>query len=85
MALIHIRVSISLCMPAFRVSFACCVCVANLMPCPQGAFEMPCIDTVEDIDGFEIQVKNNKTGKEVQAANDYAKKVGQPLKFVACS
>jgi len=43
----------------------------------KGTYDMPCIDTVEDIDGFEIQVKYNKTGKEMQAANDYAKTKGQ--------
>eukprot|EP00802_Teleaulax_amphioxeia_P014626 Tamp_14696.p1 GENE.Tamp_14696~~Tamp_14696.p1 ORF type:complete len:357 (+),score=97.90 Tamp_14696:387-1457(+) len=43
----------------------------------KGSYEMPCIDTVEDIDKFEIQIKYNKTGGDHQAANDYAKKQGQ--------
>jgi len=43
----------------------------------KGSYEMPCIDTVEDIDKFEIQVKYNKTDAEYRAANDYAKLQGQ--------
>ena len=43
----------------------------------KGAFEMPCIDTVEDIDKFEMQVKFNKQEKEQQAPNDYARVQGQ--------
>mmetsp|Transcript_60217 Transcript_60217/g.141819 ORF Transcript_60217/g.141819 Transcript_60217/m.141819 type:complete len:366 (-) Transcript_60217:213-1310(-) len=43
----------------------------------KGSYIMPCIDTVEEIDGFEIQVKCNKDGKEQDAANAFAKKQGQ--------
>jgi hypothetical protein len=42
----------------------------------KGSFNMPCIDTVEDVDGFEIQVKCNKDKSENEAANKYAKKEG---------
>ena len=42
----------------------------------KGSFNMPCIDTVEDIDGFEIQVKCNKDQAENQTANKYAKNEG---------
>jgi len=43
----------------------------------KGSYVMPCIDTVEDIDAFEIQVKKNKDAKEHDAANEFAKKHGQ--------
>jgi len=43
----------------------------------KGSYKMPCIDTVEDIDAFEIQVKFNKEAKEHKSANDFAKKQGQ--------
>ena len=42
----------------------------------KGSYNMPCIDTVEDIDGFEIQVKCNKDKSENDAANKYAKTDG---------
>ncbi len=42
----------------------------------KGSFNMPCIDTVEDMDGFEIQVKCNKDKSENDAANKYAKSEG---------
>ena len=43
----------------------------------KGTYVMPCIDTVEDLDKFEIQVKFNKEGAEFKAANDFAKTHGQ--------
>ncbi|EKX44680.1 hypothetical protein GUITHDRAFT_72003 [Guillardia theta CCMP2712] len=43
----------------------------------KGTYVMPCIDTVEDLDNFEIQVKFNKEGAEFKAANDFAKTHGQ--------
>eukprot|EP00960_Hanusia_phi_P042366 755462-Hanusia_phi.AAC.2 len=43
----------------------------------KGTYVMPCIDTVEDLDKFEIQVKFNKDGAEYKAANDFAKTHGE--------
>jgi activator of HSP90 ATPase len=42
----------------------------------KGSYNMPCIDTVEEIDGFEIQVKCNKDKSENEVANKYAKTEG---------
>mmetsp|Transcript_24202 Transcript_24202/g.64839 ORF Transcript_24202/g.64839 Transcript_24202/m.64839 type:complete len:361 (+) Transcript_24202:14-1096(+) len=42
----------------------------------KGAYNMPCIDTVEAIDGFEIQVKFNKDKAENLQANNFAKAKG---------
>ncbi len=42
----------------------------------KGSYNMPCIDTVEDVDGFEIQVKCNKDKAENESANKYAKSEG---------
>ena len=42
----------------------------------KGSFNMPCIDTVEDLDGFEVQLKCNKDKAENEVANKYAKSEG---------
>eukprot|EP00961_Rhodomonas_salina_P232574 3142070-Rhodomonas_salina.3 len=87
----HPRHSLSLCCPLPLALTRFTAPPGETISTSKGSYIMPCIDTVEEIDGFEIQVKCNKDGKEQDAANAFAKKQGQaalkagPRRLCVCS
>eukprot|EP00285_Hemiselmis_virescens_P017866 CAMPEP_0173378294 /NCGR_PEP_ID=MMETSP1356-20130122/1475_1 /TAXON_ID=77927 ORGANISM="Hemiselmis virescens, Strain PCC157" /NCGR_SAMPLE_ID=MMETSP1356 /ASSEMBLY_ACC=CAM_ASM_000847 /LENGTH=254 /DNA_ID=CAMNT_0014331319 /DNA_START=50 /DNA_END=814 /DNA_ORIENTATION=+ len=50
----------------------------NEVSSSKGNFNIPCLDTVDEIDEFEIHVKFNKDNDAATAANKYAKVQGEP-------